>query len=542
MKTRLLPLIALLAMAACNNNVSEQADNKSGDTAAAAAMALLPRDNSITKDNSYSDLFLDSAALEQFIARQHPGNGTAMSLRSFYNSRNFQFAWFAGDGLTEQALAFRTLYDYTKDSTTNRKLLDNELDELMANDSLAITAPDAAVIKTELLLSWRFINYLDEQFKNNSRRTMALQKLVPSRRQAVLQLAEDRSNGKDDIPLFDNAGYNRLKAQLKQYLAIVKSGGWPALPATKKYKKGSDAPFVKTLKKRLQLAGLLNNTDSSTVFDEATEQAVKAFQSSLGLTADGIVAPALIREMNQPAVSRLQQVIINMERMRWQPVENSGRHIQVNIPEFMLHAWDGNAKAFDMPIVVGKQGHSTVMFTGNLDRIVFSPYWNLPEGIVRKEIVPGIKKDKHYLEKNEMEITGERNGLPVVRQLPGDKNELGKVKFLFPNSFDIYFHDTPHKWLFSQDKRAFSHGCIRLQDAKKMAGWLLKPVPGWGPERIDSAMNAGKEQQVKLETSVPVLINYYTAWADENGVLQFRQDIYKHDEKLAAKLFEKADR
>jgi len=191
-----------------------------------------------------------------------------------------------------------------------------------------------------------------------------------------------------------------------------------------------------------------------------------------------------------------------------------------------------------MPIVVGKQGHSTVMFTGNLDRIVFSPYWNLPESIVRREILPGIKKDKHYLEKNEMEITGERNGLPVVRQLPGDKNELGKLKFLFPNSFDIYFHDTPHKWLFSQDKRAFSHGCIRLQDAKKMAGWLLKPMPGWTPERIDSAMNAGREQLVKLEMSVPVLINYYTAWADENGTLQFRQDIYKHDEKLAAKLFE----
>jgi murein L,D-transpeptidase YcbB/YkuD len=286
------------------------------------------------------------------------------------------------------------------------------------------------------------------------------------------------------------------------------------------------------------MGGAPVNADTSAVFDDATEQAVKAFQSSLGLTPDGIVTQALIREMNRPAISRLQQVMVNMERMRWQPLENEGRHILVNIPEFVLHAWEGKTKAFDMPIVVGKQGHGTVLFAGSLGQIVFSPYWNVPESIVRKEILPEMRKNRLYLSENDMEITGERNGLPVVRQLPGDKNELGKLKFLFPNSFNIYFHDTPHKWLFSRDKRAYSHGCIRLQDARKMAGWLLNDMPAWPPERIDSAMNAGKEQAVKPEKPVPVLINYYTAWVDENGIAQFRQDIYRHDQKLAAKLFE----
>jgi len=542
MKWRLLYLLVPACLAACTNNTSQQADNKKNTDQPApppATARVVPRNTGIDSSNSYSNLFLDSTALEQFIARQKPGDATAAALRNFYNGRNFQYAWFAADGFTEQALAFRALYDYTKDSTTNRKLLDNELDELMTKDSLPIEEPDASIVKTELLLSWRFINYLGNTYKNSDKFDAALQQLVPSRRKPVLQMAEDLLAGKDDITLFDNAGYARLKEQLRQWLPLAKSGNRAALPAgSKKYKKGSRASFIKKLKKRLQWGGMAASADTSAVFDDATEQAVKAFQSSLGLTPNGIVTPALVRELNRSAASRLQQLVVNMERMRWQPHENEGRHILVNIPEFILHAWEGKTKAFDMPIVVGKEGHGTVLFAGSLDQIVFSPYWNVPESIVRREILPEMQKNRHYLSENEMEITGERNGLPVVRQLPGDKNELGKIKFLFPNSFNIYFHDTPHKWLFSRDKRAYSHGCIRLEDARKMAAWLLSNMPGWSPERIDSAMNAGKEKTVKPENPVPVLINYYTAWVDENNLLQFRQDIYRHDEKLAAKLFE----
>ena len=537
---RLLYLIMPLFAAACNNNANQPIGNKADTTGTTvSASRIVPRNTAIDKTNSYSDLFLDSMAVEQFIARQKPGEEVAAALRNFYNGRNFGFAWLAGDGLTEQALAFRTLYDYMKDSTTNRKLLDNELDELMLNDSLRITEPDAAVIKTELLLSWRFINYLADNYKNTQQREDVLLALVPSRRQAILQLAGKMVTDKTGMTLSDNKGYGRLKEQLKQYLSIAQNGGWPALPAGKRtYKKGSKAPLIKSIKKRLLMTGMLNSPDTSAVFDAGMEQAVRAFQASIGHTQNGVITPDLIKEMSIPALSRVQQLIVNMERMRWQPADNAGRHIQVNIPEFALHAWDGNTKAFDMAIVVGKEGHSTVMFTGNLDRIVFSPYWNVPESIVRREILPGIKKNGQYLRENDMEITGERDGLPVVRQLPGDKNELGKLKFLFPNSFNIYFHDTPHKWLFNQDKRAYSHGCIRLEDAGKMAAWLLNAMPGWTAERIDSAMNAGKEHTVKLENPVPVIISYNTAWVDENGVLQFRQDIYGHDEKLAAKLFE----
>jgi murein L,D-transpeptidase YcbB/YkuD len=169
---------------------------------------------------------------------------------------------------------------------------------------------------------------------------------------------------------------------------------------------------------------------------------------------------------------------------------------------------------------------------------VFSPYWNLPESIVRDEIMPAMQKDPGYLQKKNMEIVKEnKGGIPQIRQLPGKDNALGKVKFLFPNSFDIYLHDTPNKELFNQQDRALSHGCIRVADPNKLAQYLLKDQKEWTTEKINAAMNSGKEQTVKLTRSVPVLITYYTAWADKNGQLHFGNDVYGHDAKTAGMLF-----
>jgi murein L,D-transpeptidase YcbB/YkuD len=219
------------------------------------------------------------------------------------------------------------------------------------------------------------------------------------------------------------------------------------------------------------------------------------------------------------------------------PSRPSGDLILVNIPEFVLHVMDGAKKVFDMNVVVGKEGHNTVIFTGDLNQVVFSPYWNVPESIVEKEILPALAKNPNYLADNNMEQTGTVNGFPVVRQLPGPKNSLGRVKFLFPNSFDIYFHDTNAKDLFNKDKRAYSHGCIRLADPEKMARYLLRDDASWTPERIQEAMNSGKEKYVKLKDPVPVFISYHTAWVDEEGHLNFREDIYNHDSDLSKKMF-----
>ncbi|MBC8033921.1 MAG: L,D-transpeptidase family protein [Chitinophagaceae bacterium] len=433
------------------------------------AKKLTERNLSITKNNSYSDLFLDSLTVEAFIAEQKLSDTVANDMRSFYNSRNFQFAWFASDGLTEQAYAFNSLYDYTEDSA--RKVLDRKMDNLMIEENLIPSASDADIVKTELSLTWRFINYSWSKYPEADARASVLEGSVPAQKKLTLQAADEvLANSNANAA---NPSYDLLRAQLKKYADSIKT-----LP---------DTGMGRMLKDSLSL--------------------------------------------------KIQHILVNMERMKWMPAEPKGELIIVNIPEFRLYVRNGNTEEFNMDVVVGKQGHNTVMFTGELNQVVFSPYWNLPPSIIKKEILPEMEKNSNYLQEKNMEVTGEENGLPVVRQLPGEHNDLGKVKFLFPNSFNIYFHDTPYKELFNKDKRAYSHGCIRLSDPVKMAQHLLKNQSEWTPQRIDSAMNSGEEKYVKVENPVRVMISYYTAWVDKNGTLMTAEDIYNHDAKLARKMF-----
>jgi L,D-transpeptidase YcbB len=494
----------------------------------------LVRNLAINKTNSYSTLFMDSATMESFIREQKLNDSISHDMRVFYNARNFQFAWFSGDGLTEQSFAFRSLYDYSE-RNDKKKVLDYKLDNLMLNDSLRSLRASRNITKTELLFTWRFIRFLWNNYPNDKLRHILLVKFVPAQKQEIMQRAKAilQEDGKAS-----NAAYNSLKEELEKYVKIASNGGWPTIPERgKKYKIGKTDSVIAVVKKRLQVTGQFAARDTSPVFTQELEDAIRNVQSTYGFTADGVINTPLIKELNRPVLSRLQQLMINMERMRWQPAEPSGRMIVVNIPEFMLHVWDGNTKEFDMEVIVGKQGNSTVMFSGNLEQIVFSPYWNVPESIVREEILPSMEEDPEYLLQNNMETTGVKNELPVIRQLPGDENELGKVKFLFPNSFNIYFHDSPHKELFKKSQRAYSHGCIRLAGAKKLANYLLKDNAEWTSSKIEEAMNSGKEKFVKIKDPVPVFIHYYTAWVDENDVLQFRKDIYGHDKKIAGKLF-----
>jgi murein L,D-transpeptidase YcbB/YkuD len=192
-----------------------------------------------------------------------------------------------------------------------------------------------------------------------------------------------------------------------------------------------------------------------------------------------------------------------------------------------------------MDIVVGKEANRTVIFSDELKYVVFSPYWNIPRSIVRNEIVPAMNRSSSYLSRNNMEITGNSNGLPVIRQKPGKGNALGKVKFIFPNQYNIYFHDTPAKTLFSRQKRAFSHGCIRLEQPFELAKYLLRNDNEWTDNKIQTAMNQSSEKWVELEKPVPVFIVYFTSWVDQEGLLHFREDIYGHDKRMERHLFTK---
>jgi murein L,D-transpeptidase YcbB/YkuD len=218
------------------------------------------------------------------------------------------------------------------------------------------------------------------------------------------------------------------------------------------------------------------------------------------------------------------------------PLRDSS-HIFVNIPSLELVVYGDSGRNLTMPVIVGKEGSGTMAFVDRITTVVFSPYWNLPQSIVENEIKPAMKKDPGYLKKRNMEIVKQEGDYLQIRQLPGKDNSLGHVKFLFPNSFDIYLHDTPNKTLFAQQNRALSHGCIRVAKPDSLAAYILRNQPEWTPEKISAAMNSGQEQQVKVNQPVPVAITYYTAWTGNNGKLHFRKDLYGFDQKTAARMF-----
>ncbi len=535
-------IIGILVLS-CNND-SQSQDSQNAESAE-KEKKITARDYSVTAANSYSNLFLDSAAMEKYITDKNLGDTIGRRMRSFYNARNYQWAWFSSDGLTEQALLFWNQHDYAvnygNDSTLRDKPLQKKMDQLIAEDQLSVNKNDKGFIQTELNLTEQFIRYIFSTYEKGYVKRKEQERFIPIKKADPLYLADSLLNKKhkDDKYYEDvNESYGLLKDQLRTYYEVAKQGGWPAITTSKKQlKKGVSDPAIPLIKKRLQLTKDMPAGDTSSTFNDSLETAVKTFQARHGYTPDGTINAELIKQMNVPAKERLEQILINMDRMRWMPQKPTGELITVNIPEFVLHITNGKEKVHDMNVVVGKEGTTTMMFNGDLNQVVFSPYWNVPPSIVRKEILPAMEKNPGYLAAKNMETTGEEGGLPVVRQKPGGSNALGRVKFLFPNSFNIYFHDTPEKSLFEKDKRAYSHGCIRLSDPVWMANWLLRDDPQWTPEKIDAAMNSGDEKFVKLKKPVPVIIMYYTAWVDQNGQLNFRDDIYKHDETLSKKMF-----
>ena len=532
------------ALVSCkNNNGVEETENGKEEE---KDKKISSRDYSITKLIAYNDLFIDSNTVASFLDTAQINDKIKRRITSFYNARNYQFAWLSSVGLTEQAKGFWNLYLYDSkhknDSLPQNKKLQAKMDNLFAEQELTVSSTDKNYIQTELILTHFFIEHSLTVYEDGYVKRKEMERFVPIKKTNPLRLADSLLSKKhkndkyfDDI----NESYKNIKGYLAKYMDVAKKGGWPVVQTTaKSIKPGSASPAILTIKKRLLLSGDYKGQDTTDIYDPSLEEAVRSFQERHGYTPDGIIAASTIKEMNISVEETIQKLLINLDRMRWMPSKPSGNLIVVNIPEFVMHVTEGSKKVFDMNVVVGKEGNGTVMFTDELNQIVFSPYWNVPESIVREEIVPSMNKNPNYLAAHNMEIVSQQGDLPVVRQLPGGKNALGKVKFLFPNSFNIYFHDTPSKSLFKQDKRAYSHGCIRLAEPEKMANYLLANNPEWTPEKINEAMNAGEEKFVTLKNPIPVFITYYTAWVDEQGRLNFREDIYGHDAKLARKMFD----
>jgi murein L,D-transpeptidase YcbB/YkuD len=538
-------LMGTVLLAGCLNN-SENTNEGSDAEGGSAKKNISKRDITITKANSYSDLFFDSASLAEYLTSNQIPDSIGNRMISFYNARNYQFAWFTSDGFTEEAQAFWNLFDhyltYSGDTTLKNKPLEKNMNRMLA-DSFSVSAGDKGFRKTEWQLTQSLMGYALKNFEKGYVKRKELERFVPFKKADPIQLADSLLTKKHkDNKYFEdiNASYKALKDQLQKYYDINQKGGWPAIPAMKKpLKKGASSPEVTIIKRYLAITGDLPGNDTSAVFNDTLAQGITSIQQRFGMKPTGTLSKELITAMNVPVRDRIEQLLINMGRMRWMPSQPNGTLILVNIPEFNLHVLENGKKVWDMNVVVGKEGHSTMQFTGTMNQVVFAPYWNVPPSIVTKEIMPEIEKDEQYLVKNDMEDQGDKDGDGIhdIRQLPGEKNALGKVKFLFPNSFDIYLHDTPAKSLFSRSKRAFSHGCIRLADAQKMAEYLLRNDPDWDATKIQDALDSKEQKVVKLKNKAEVFITYYTAWVDETGRLNFRDDVYGHDKKILAKLF-----
>jgi len=502
------------------------------------------RDTTVNPITSFNNLFLDSAALERFLATDTFFDRYTQQFSDFYKQRNYEFAWFDSGSLAEQAGNFMNLLSSTIENLNDSSLYNERLQQLFNYySSGAKKINKDSALETELLLTGQFFNYAAKVYKGSDIDVTQLGWFIPRKKIDLTAMLNSAIQSKSSAPAGNdilNSQYDQLQSFLPKYNAIAKNESWDSLPTPdEKWKLGTKDKLIRKIKHRLFLLGDMDEDDSSKTFDKAMIEGIESFQQRMGLSVDGEIGQKMMDELNVPINDRIKQILVNLERLRWMPAQNDSIYFVVNIPEYKLHVYDSGKIKFNMNVIVGAAATSTVIFNGNLKYIVFSPYWNVPPSIVTKEIVPGIAKDKNYIAEHNMEITGKSNGLPVVRQKPGADNSLGLVKFLFPNSYDIYLHDTPNHDLFSQSSRGLSHGCIRLSNPKKIAQFLLRNDTTWTSEKIDSCMHLTKEDWVTLPENqrVPVFIVYFTSWVDKNGKLNFRKDIYGHDAELANKLF-----
>lgn len=530
MKRILFVFCVLLLVMACQNNGSRKDP------------VIVPRDTTINVTNSYSEVFFDSTRMENYILAEKLPDSLSLEVRNFYNGRNYQLAWFDSSGLTEYAYNFLQMQNqyisYAQDSSIYNPVLHQLLDTLEIDSGRYQPAQEDR-IRLELLLTSSFFRYASRAYQGDENiNARDLGWYIPRKKLNLTGVLDSLITNKGkNIDKYDPVyvQYNLLRQQLLHYYELEKKGAWPSISLTQKsYKPGDSSAAIGAIRQRLQLLGDLKTTDSSHVFDSTMVQAVKQFQRRYGLKEDGVMGASIIKELNRPLEDRIRQLLVNMERMRWVPANPPDDYLLVNIPAYQLYVYKGGKLDWKMNVVVGSAAHNTVIFRGDMKYIVFSPYWNVPNSIVQKEILPGIRKNKNYLARHNMEMI---NG--SVRQKPGPGNSLGLVKFLFPNNYNIYLHDTPAKSLFAETSRAFSHGCIRLAEPRRLALYLLQDNKDWPEDKIDKAMKGGKETWVTLPQTIPVFISYFTAWVDSDGLLNFRDDIYGHDKKMADQLFAK---
>lgn len=486
----------------------------------------------------YSPRRLAPGDIATFLAGHPQYVADSSALVDFYARREAQYAWLAADALTANAEAFIALAGLGAGPV----------------DSLDFACA-ACVRDAELGLTAEFFRYARRDYGGHFERDpRELQWFIPRAKKDYGRLLDSLAGGTMDFAAF--APVHPLYAQLRDAVGPLRALAevpWAplALPrGVRKLSPGEASPLVPPLRARLALLGDLADTvapaathdsarsgDGSLPYDSTLVAAVRRFQQRHGLIDDGVVGAGVLRALNVPPAERLRTILVNMERLRWVPDHPPETAIIVNIPEFRLRVLERGAEVLAMPIVVGAVATHTVIFADSVTSVTFSPTWTVPASITRKEILPAMRRDPGYLARHQMDIIGGTAALPVIRQRPGPQNALGAIKFSFPNPYGIFMHDTPSRGLFAREQRAFSHGCIRLAEPEALAAYLLRADTTWTTDRMRAAMGRSQPTEVPLRDPMPVFIVYFTAWADRDGRLQFRDDVYGHDARLAQELF-----
>ncbi|MEQ9618613.1 MAG: L,D-transpeptidase family protein [Deltaproteobacteria bacterium] len=511
------------------------------------------------------------------------------SLPLIYRNRNYQPLWIDENGPRPQAYE---MIDVIKDSyreglNPNSYCLteiDYELNRIQADKDSGGPVNSESLAELDLLLSNSYLSYAqDVLYGQVTPEQINIELIFGERRidlSDLLVTAVNQNNVRETINgLFPKYPvYDKLRTALERYRKLAADGGWEPIPQGPKFKKGARGPRVTALKERLLVTGEIDSSAlGNDAFDSTLDQAVRKYQERNGLYVDGVVGESTLAALNIPAEERVRQIELTMERWRLLPQSLGTRYILVNIANFHLYAVENNNNALTMRIVVGKPQWNTPIFSEQMTHIVINPYWNIPHSIFRDDIAPKIKSDPDYMtsrniqavglkyqppEKKEADVNsgdlasiiGNGNATPVedagakaakeeyiskvlsgnyrLRQNPGPSNPLGRIKFLFPNKHSVYLHDTPNRGYFERAQRNFSHGCIRVEKPVELAEFVLYSDPAWSHEKVRSTINRGKTQTVNLSEPVPVYILYFTAWVDDDGSVNFHEDIYGLDRVL----------
>ena len=486
-----------------------------------------------------SKIPFDSTLVKAFFVKYPKLSAFQTEVAVLYKKRNFHYVWFDANGINEIGnLMYDKINNITDEGVQVQVPYKSELDQIFKTQKAA-QKPNAS---TDLLISSLYFYYASKVFNGlDTKKFKEIEWYLPQEKQSYGDyldslLVNPSLINKDKKEVLGQ--YYRLKQVLKKYREIEKKGIWNEIEIDsgfKSLKPGDSSKMVVQIRQKLNVMGDLDTDSKSAIYDEDFGKAVLNYKLRNGNNLNKTITKRHIDAMNVPISERIKTIMVNMERCRWisNDISKAKEFVVINIPAYKLTFYKNGKPELISNVVVGKKLNKTVIFSADMKYIVFSPYWNLPQSIIKNEINPAIAKNPNYLEEHNMERV-EGN----IRQKPGPRNSLGLVKFIFPNSNEIYLHDTPAKGLFKEEKRAFSHGCIRVEKVKELAKLIMQNDPKWNATKIDSAMHSGQEYWYTLKHKIPVYIGYFTAWVDDDGKIHFYDDVYKRDQKLSELIFE----